>query len=97
MTRHPFVRPIDLPGWSQRSAWGYDERLESYWAELHQDSDGADGPAISIVADHLMVTITSLSAVIAERADLNRDEAYLGLVGRSRTAQQATRPTGGAP
>ncbi|NMR19177.1 hypothetical protein [Cellulomonas fimi] len=93
MTRHSFERPIDLPGWSQRSAWGYDDRLESYWAELHRDTDGPAEPEISILADHLMVTITSLSQAIAERAHLARDEAYLALVGRSHTTPRAPEPT----
>lgn len=32
--REPFLRPVVLTGWSSRSAWGYDDVLECYWAEL---------------------------------------------------------------
>ncbi|MEV6956122.1 hypothetical protein [Streptomyces sp. NPDC051183] len=33
---------LDIDGWSELSAWGYDEGLESYFAQLWRDADPAN-------------------------------------------------------
>ncbi|MFE4263424.1 hypothetical protein [Streptomyces sp. NPDC056883] len=37
--RSSFRFALDIDGWSELSAWGYDEGLESYFAQLWRDGD----------------------------------------------------------
>lgn len=39
------MNPLDLPGWSDYSTWGWDDGIGSYFAELIRDeSDDPDEP-----------------------------------------------------
>lgn len=42
--RSSFRFALDVDGWSELSAWGYDEGLESYFAQLWRDNDPMDAP-----------------------------------------------------
>ncbi|HEY8722184.1 hypothetical protein [Pengzhenrongella sp.] len=79
-----YTRDFDLPGWSEQSIWGYDELLESFWAQLWRDEDRFDAPRISISSYHLIPTIPALARVIADQLGINEGEACLALLGRSR-------------
>jgi hypothetical protein len=48
MITSSFIEPLWLPGWSQRSIWGYDEQMETYFAQLGRDDDDGDEPTIWI-------------------------------------------------
>jgi hypothetical protein len=96
MPARAFARRVDLPGWSIRSIWGYDETFECYWAELRRDDDRAHAPGISIGCHHLIPTSTVLSRVIADQIGIDENEVWLALVGPSQLephprANRATR------
>lgn len=60
-----FCEPLWLPGWSDRSIWGYDEPTGSYFAQLWPDGDCSDAPAIWIGA---LGGIVSRNRLVAEVA-----------------------------
>ncbi len=74
----PFARSIALPGWSSRSAWGFDAELECFWAELWRE-DADERPAVRIGAEHLVPTVTGLARAVAGAAGLPPEEAFLAL------------------
>lgn len=74
----PFVRALELTGWSARSVWGYDPDLECYWAELWRvDSDPA--PLARVGVEHLITTVAGLAGAMATVAPVRDDDAYLAL------------------
>lgn len=66
-----------LHGWSDRSRWGYDDVLESFWAELWLE--GADAPAVLVGTGHLIPTLGGLARAIAWAGDVPPDDAFLAL------------------
>ena len=41
-----FREALWLPGWSDRSIWGYDEPMETFFAQLWRDCDPSDDPTV---------------------------------------------------
>ena len=76
--RDAFACDLALPGWSERSAWGYDAVLECFWVELWRDGDDA-GPAVRISPEHLISTMSGLARAMAFAVEVGDDEAYLAL------------------
>lgn len=73
-----FRRGLSLPGWSARSAWGFDAELECFWAELWRaDADAA--PAIRIAPEHLVPTMPGLARALGVAAGLPAEEAFVAL------------------
>jgi hypothetical protein len=75
------VRPLPLPGWSRRSRWGYDPRLECYWAVLWPAPGGPvdrDTP-VEISSRHLITTVDGMARTLARVAAVSAPQAYLAL------------------
>lgn len=73
-----FARAIALPGWSPRSAWGFDAELECFWAELWR-ADGDAEPAVRIGAEHLVPSVPGLARAVGRAAGLGPEAAFLAL------------------
>ena len=43
-----FREALWLPGWSDQSIWGYDEQMDTYFAQLWRDGDVNDDPTVWI-------------------------------------------------
>ena len=43
-----FREALCLPGWSDQSIWGYDEQMDTYFAQLWRDGDNNDEPTVWI-------------------------------------------------
>lgn len=43
-----FREAVWLPGWSDRSIWGYDEQMDTFFAQLWRDGDPNDDPTVWI-------------------------------------------------
>lgn len=41
-----FREALWLPGWSDRSIWGYDSEMDTFFAQLWRDSDTNDDPTV---------------------------------------------------
>lgn len=91
MPARAFTRRADLPGWSTRSIWGYDETFECYWAELRRDEDRTDAPRIRISRDHLIPTPAALAQAIADKVGMDQDKVWLALVDPVRSPIHAAR------
>ncbi|NTW39135.1 MAG: hypothetical protein HGA44_04480 [Cellulomonadaceae bacterium] len=76
--REPFSRGVVLPGWSDRSRWGYDAVLECYWVEM-RGAAGAGTPPVRIGSEHLLTTIAALARALARAADVEDADAFLAL------------------
>lgn len=74
--RGPFERPLRVPGWSARSRWGFDPRLECFWVELWPEA--GDAP-LRIGPEHLVATVDGLARVLAVAGEVDREDAYLAL------------------
>lgn len=72
--RTAFERPARVPGWDA-SRWGYDVRLECFWAELARPG----GDVVRIGPEHLLTTVPALARAVADRARLDWTAAYLAL------------------
>jgi len=70
---------INLPGWSDQSIWGYDAKLECYWAQLWRDEDHTERPRIWISLDHLIPTLFVLVLLVAEALDVDQNDVYLAM------------------
>lgn len=68
-----YVHALTLPGWSGR--WGYDARLECFWAELWPP----DGDRLLIGAEHLVPTMSGLAGAVSARAGVRHVDAYLAM------------------
>lgn len=73
----PIEHPLALPGWGERSRWGYDPTFECFWAELWPE-DGV-GPAVMVGVEHLIPTLAALAGAVAEAVELHDGVAYLAL------------------
>lgn len=71
-----FERPLVLPGWSVRSRWGRDTRLECLWLELWPEGGGAP---VRIGAEHLVATVDGLARALAAAVSVEPVDAYLAL------------------
>lgn len=60
-----FCEPLWLPGWSERSIWGFDEPTGSYFCQLWPDGDRSDAPAIWIGASGGLASRSWLAAEVA--------------------------------
>ena len=85
------MRPVVLTGWSPASCWGYDARLEGYWAALWR-TGGPPGPADVVVsAEHLVPTVAALVRAVAWRTGLDEWQVYLAVTGGP-SGGRSTRP-----
>ena len=41
-----FREALWLPGWSDQSIWGYDEQMDTFFAQLWRDSDTNEDPTV---------------------------------------------------
>jgi hypothetical protein len=64
-----FCRPLWLSGWSDRSVWGYDASVGSYFAQLWRDCDLSDSPTAWIDGSHQIERRGQLARLIASRVD----------------------------
>lgn len=60
-----FCEPLWLPGWSDRSIWGYDEPSGSYFAQLWLDEDADTDPTVWISGRHRIRDSTQLAMMIS--------------------------------
>lgn len=60
-----FCEPLWLPGWSERSIWGFDEPTGSYFAQLWPDGDDANAPAVWIAGLPPVSTLRQLVSRVA--------------------------------
>lgn len=74
--RPAFTRSLALPGWDPRSAWGFDEVFECYWAELRPV---ACGSGVRLGPERLLVTLGALACALAGAAGCAPEDAYLAL------------------
>ena len=86
----PFVRPLTLPGWSP-SSWGYDARLECFWAELRPEQAGGAG-VLRIGPDHLITTVPGLARALARTAGVQQAAAYRALTAPDAAPDAPPRP-----
>jgi len=63
-----FCEALWLPGWSDRSVWGYDEPTGSYFAQLWPDGDDADTPAIWVAGSPPVSTRRQIASLVAAAA-----------------------------
>lgn len=63
-----FCEPLWLPGWSDRSVWGYDKPTGSYFAQLWPDGDDADTPAIWVAGSPPVSTRRQIASLVAAAA-----------------------------
>lgn len=75
-----FRRGLRLPGWSERSAWGFDAELECFWAELWR-AEGDPEPAVRVAREHLVPTVPVLARVVGAAVGLPPGEAFVALTG----------------
>lgn len=76
-SRAAFTRDLSLPGWSSRSAWGYDVELECYWVELWCEDDPQR--RVRIGPEHLISTVPALARALAFTIEVADVDAYLAL------------------
>lgn len=74
-----FTRDVNLPGWADQSIWGYDDRLQCYWATLWRDDDHNDAPTINVSVHHLIPTIPALTNVLAHALGILPADVYRAL------------------
>lgn len=60
-----FREALWLPGWSDQSIWGYDEQMDTYFAQLWRDSDTNDDPTVWISGCDPIGTGLQLATLIA--------------------------------
>jgi hypothetical protein len=83
MTMSSFRRALLLPGWSERSIWGYDEMMDTYFAQLWRDDDpNDDEPTIWISGIHPIGSPGHLAALIAKVTSHPRREVNVRMAGR---------------
>lgn len=75
--RRPVVHCVELPGWSVRSGWGYDPRLESLWCELWRP--GEADPTVRVGPEQLVASVPALARVVARRVGLEEDVVFVAL------------------
>ena len=70
MTRN-FREALWLPGWSAQSIWGYDEQMDTFFAQLWRDEDTNADPTVWISGCDPIESAMQLAARIASttRAD----------------------------
>lgn len=69
-----FCEPLWLPGWSNRSVWGYDEATGSYFAQLWPDGDDSDTPAIWVTGTPPVGDLRQLAGLVASAATVDAIE-----------------------
>nr|WP_297422391.1 hypothetical protein [uncultured Actinotalea sp.] len=77
--RGGLTRRLVLPGWSERSRWGWDPGLECYWARLVPPPGG--GAVVAVSRRHLVPTLSSLARTLAAEAGLEEGLVYVALTG----------------
>jgi hypothetical protein len=60
-----FREALWLPGWSEQSIWGYDEQMDTYFAQLWRDGDRNDEPTVWISGCDPIASGLQLAAQIA--------------------------------
>ena len=76
-----FCEALWLPGWSHRSTWGYDEQMDTYFAQLWRDGDTDDDPTVWISGCHPIGTEMSLARAISDVTDNRVQVVKLALLG----------------
>jgi hypothetical protein len=70
-----FREALRLPGWSDQSIWGYDEQMDTYFAQLWRDGDTNDDPTVWISGCDPIGTDRQLADLIASATDVNVSRA----------------------
>jgi hypothetical protein len=60
-----FREALWLPGWSEQSTWGYDEQMDTYYAQLWRDDDVNDVPTAWISGCDPIGTGFELATLVA--------------------------------
>jgi hypothetical protein len=77
-----FCEPLWLAGWSERSIWGYDQPMATFFAQLWQD-DNFDEDPLWIGGFHPVDSASGLAGLVAEATASPIDEV-LGVLHTSR-------------
>ncbi len=64
-----FREALCLPGWSDQSIWGYDEQMDTYFAQLWRDGDVNDDPTVWISGCDPIESCMHLAVQIASATD----------------------------
>lgn len=74
-----FREALCLPGWSDQSVWGYDEQMDTYFAQLWRDSDTNDDPTVWISGVDQIGTSRQLADLIASATGVNVGRAMYAM------------------
>ena len=66
-----FREALWLPGWSEQSTWGYDEQMDTYFAQLWRDGDRNDEPTVWISGCDPIASGLQLAAHIASATEVD--------------------------
>lgn len=66
-----FREALWLPGWSEQSTWGYDEQMDTYFAQLWRDGDRNDEPTVWISGCAPIASGLQLAAQIASATEVD--------------------------
>lgn len=67
--RRNFREALWLPGWSAQSIWGYDEQMDTFFAQLWRDEDTNDDPTVWISGCDPIENGMQLATLIASVTD----------------------------
>ncbi len=70
-----FREALWLPGWSDQSIWGYDEQMDTFFAQLWRDDDANDDPTVWISGCDPIGTDLQLAELIASATDVHVSRA----------------------
>ena len=90
---------LSLPGWGNRSVWGWDSRECTLYAQLWEDSDRRDEPTIWLhpVTGRWPVLTEPMALVLClvMSTGCTTNDALLGLAAANRAAPSRTSGPGG--
>lgn len=62
---------LNVPGYAEQSIWGYDEMMQSYYAQIWRDGSTSSDPEVWISGMQPITSISELIYVIAARLGLD--------------------------
>lgn len=79
-----FREALCLPGWSDQSIWGYDEQMDTYFAQLWRDGDRNDEPTVWISGCDPIRSGRQLAELISSATGLETGTVMEALPGLAR-------------
>jgi len=73
-----FSEPLWLPGWSERSVWGYDESTQSYFAQLWRDGV-TEAPTAWLTGMDLMERREQVAILVAAVVGISLANVYAAM------------------